>query len=323
MNPLLSIVIANYNYGRFLEAAIKSVVEQVIGDEGGGMRDKVELIICDAASTDNSVDIIKKYAAGLPPNTHRSEWQPPSPIPDSSSLIPHPPSLITWWCSEKDKGQSDAFNKGFAHARGRLGCWVNADDLLLPGTIKAVIDYVELHPEVEWITGGTIYFDENLKIWRARIGTGITKRMHKWVDATVIGGPSSFFSIERLRRVGGFDISLHYTMDGDLWNKFFVSGMQMVHLPRYFWGFRAHDASKTSHAFSGAQTQAFHDEDKRVFRRKNYSPMETRIRVLGLKIHKILTGCALRSYLDTKKFRGRNVIDEFGSKERSICGQHE
>ena len=290
MPPLLSIIIANYNYGRFLEAAIRSIVEQ------DGF-DKCELIIVDGGSTDNSVEIIQKYANGLPPNT---------------SLTTNHQALntkISWWCSEKDKGQSDAFNKGFSHARGRLGCWVNADDLLLPGTIKAVIDYVKLYPEVEWITGGTIYFDENLRVWRARIGTSITKWMHKWVDATVIGGPSSFFSIERLRRVGGFNINLHYTMDGDLWNKFFASGMQMVHLPRYFWGFRAHDASKTSHAFSGTQTQAFHDEDKHVFRRKNYSAVETRFRVLGLKIHKILTGSALRSYLDTIKFCGRNVMD--------------
>ena len=65
--PLLSIVIANYNYGRFLEDAIKSVIAQEVGD-------KVELIICDAASTDNSVEIIKKYADGLPPNTPYEEW---------------------------------------------------------------------------------------------------------------------------------------------------------------------------------------------------------------------------------------------------------
>ena len=68
MKPLLSIVIANYNYGRFLEEALQSVIAQ-------GMPDQIELIICDAASTDNSVDIIKKYANGLPPNTLRSNLE--------------------------------------------------------------------------------------------------------------------------------------------------------------------------------------------------------------------------------------------------------
>ena len=90
MEPILSIVIANYNYGRFLEDAVRSVLLQNMGD-------KVELIICDAASTDNSVDIIKKYAGGLPPNILRSEWSgPDSKLQTSNS------KLITWWCSEKD-----------------------------------------------------------------------------------------------------------------------------------------------------------------------------------------------------------------------------
>jgi len=292
VEPILSIIIANYNYGRFLEAAIKSVVEQ----EGF---DQCELIVVDGGSTDNSVGVIKKYANGLPPNT---------PLTTNNQPLT---TKISWWCSEKDKGQSDAFNKGFAHARGRLGCWVNADDLLLPGTIKAVIDYVKLHPGVEWITGGTIYFDEHLKIWRARIGTGITKRMHKWVDATVIGGPSSFFSIERLRRVGGFDIKLHYTMDGDLWNKFFASGMKMVHLPMYFWGFRSHSASKTSHAFHDVQSAAFHNEHKMAYKRVKYSAFGERVRIWRLRFHKILSGCVFRSYLDTRRYFGKNIHAEF------------
>ena len=67
MQPLFSIVIANYNFGRFLGDAIESVIAQDMGDA-------VELIICDAASTDNSVEVIKKYACGLPPNTPYDEW---------------------------------------------------------------------------------------------------------------------------------------------------------------------------------------------------------------------------------------------------------
>lgn len=297
MKPLLSIVIANYNYGRFLEDAIKSVVEQ------NGF-DQCELIVVDGGSIDNSVEIIKKYAAGLPPNTHRSEWEPPSPIPDS-------PSLISWWCSEKDKGQSDAFNKGFAHARGRLGCWVNADDLLLPGTLRAVLNYIERNPEVEWITGGTIYFNKDFMIWRARIGTSITRGMHRWVDATVIGGPSSFFSIERLKEVGGFNVALHYTMDGDLWNKFFASGMKMVHFPMYFWGFRSHSASKTSHAFHEVQSEAFHNEHKMAYKRVKYSAFGEHVRVWRLRMHKILSGCVFRSYFDTRRYFGKNIHAEF------------
>ena len=302
MNPLLSIVIANYNYGRFLEAAIKSVVEQVIGDEGGGMRDKVELIICDAASTDNSVDIIKKYAAGLPPNTHRSEWNSPSSIPDSSSPIPHPSSLITWWCSEKDKGQSDAFNKGFAHARGRLGCWVNADDLLLPGTIKAVIDYMTAHPKCEWITGGMVFFDSDEKVMWMRLGMQPWSRMWRWMPGWCIGGPSSFFSIEKLRMVGGFDLERYYSMDIDLWYKLFRYGLRPHHINRYFWGFRAHDASKTAHTLKASMGEAMQREKLRLFEVYGLSAWKIKIGSFALKLSGVLGGSLVRSYWDSWRY---------------------
>lgn len=271
MIPIVSIVIVNYNYGRFLEDAILSVVRQ------DGF-DKAELIIVDGGSSDNSVEIIKKYE-----------------------------DKISWWVSEKDRGQSDAFNKGFAHARGKLGCWVNADDLLLPGTLRAVLDHLGAHPECEWITGGVVFFGDQMKIWKMRIGTWITKRMHRWVDPTVIGGPSSFFSLKRLRDVGGFNVQLRYTMDGDLWNKFFAAGMRMVHLPRYFWGFRMHEASKTAHSLTGNRSAAFQNEDNLVFSRGPFTSLQLWLSSHGLGPWKLMNGSILRSYFDTIRMRGKDV----------------
>ena len=144
--PLFSIVIANYNFGRFLEDAIRSVIAQDMGEQ-------VELIICDAASTDNSVEIIKKYAQGLPPNTLRSEWNNPS----SESKL-NDVNLITWWCSEKDGGQSAAFNKGFAHARGRFLTWLNADDLLLPDSLRSIADAIHDNPTCQWFVGNPVWW---------------------------------------------------------------------------------------------------------------------------------------------------------------------
>ena len=293
MNPLLSIVIANYNYGHFLEAAIKSVVEQVIGDEGGGMRDKVELIICDAASTDNSVDIIKKYAAGLPPNTHRSEWQPPSPIPDSSSLIPHPPSLITWWCSEKDKGQSDAFNKGFAHARGKYLTWLNADDIMPAGCLKTIIREFERHPDCEWFTGNFYRFTEDGKVIEVAWGP---HSLPKWLQTNgqplAIYGPATFFTKDLFDHVGGMKLYQNFMMDTDLWMRFIVNGTKQRRINCFCWAFRMHEASKTAefgeHKLPPEQRAKFEAERKRAYEETGYR--ENRLNRRWIQLWRILDG---------------------------------
>lgn len=271
--PLLSIVIANYNYGRFLEAAIKSVVEQ------DGF-DKCELIIVDGGSTDNSVEIIKKYE-----------------------------DKIAWWVSEKDKGQSDAFNKGFAHARGKLGCWVNADDLLLPGTIKSVIGYISTHKECEWISGGMVFLDSEEKVMWMRLGMQPWSRKWKWMPGWCIGGPSSFFSIERLHRVGGFDVNRYYSMDIDLWYKFFQSGMHLHHIRRYFWGFRAHEDSKTSYTLTSAMNKSMLREKESIMQIYGLSVRRIKIGSLFLKGLGFLSGSMIKSYIDSWRYKGNSVED--------------
>lgn len=210
MEPLISIVIANYNYGRFLEEAIQSVLSQ-------GMGDKVELIICDAASTDNSVEIIKKY-----------ERQ------------------IAWWCSEKDKGQSDAFNKGFSHANGRFLTWLNADDILLPGALKAIEREIIRHPKGRWFVGGSVWGDANFKLQRCFRAHRFS-RMRADTGSLMVGGPSSFFEKSLWEEVGRIDAELHFVMDIDLWYKFYkMAGEIYYRTTNYVWAFRIHEDSKMS-----------------------------------------------------------------------------
>lgn len=212
MNPMLSIVIANYNYGRFLEDAIRSVFLQDMGD-------KVELIICDAASTDNSVDIIKKYE-----------------------------SKIAWWCSEKDGGQSAAFNKGFSHARGKYLTWLNADDVLVAGCLKKVITEMERHPDCEWFTGNFFRFLESDKtIMQIGWGPHIYPRwMQTRRSPLVIFGPTTFFSRKIYEQVGRINESMHFCMDNDLWYRFVQAGVKQRRIRCFCWAFRMHEASKTA-----------------------------------------------------------------------------
>lgn len=237
VKPFFSIVIANYNYGRFLDDAIRSVIAQDVGGE-------VELIICDAASTDNSVEIIKKYANGLPPNTSYEEWISHA---DSQFTIQHP-QLLTWWCSESDGGQSDAFNKGFSHARGRFLTWLNADDILTPFALQHVLEVARKYPECEWICGSSVYADASLRIVKCFCAHrfSIIRARYGFLS---VWGPSSFFTKRLLNKAGGIDCKLHYLMDIDLWHRFYLYGRAKYKrtLGNLF-AYRQHDESKMSGA---------------------------------------------------------------------------
>lgn len=243
--PLLSIVVANYNYGRFLDDAIRSVINQDMGD-------RVELIICDAASVDNSVEIIQKYACGLPAKTQRSE----STVRNANSQSVD--SLISWWCSEKDGGQSAAFNKGFSHANGKFLTWLNADDILLPGSLAKFQKAVEDNPECEWFVGGGMWLNSDMRILQMRRGCSFSVIRANRASLSA-WGPSSFFTRRLFKSVGGVDERFHYMMDTDLWLRFYHNEhAKYKPFGDYAWGFRFHEDAKTSgHNFA---TSATNDE---------------------------------------------------------------
>ncbi len=224
--PLISIVIANYNFGRFLGDAIESVIAQ-------GMGDQVELIVCDAASTDNSVEVIRKYE-----------------------------KYISWWCSEKDGGQSAAFNKGFAHAHGRFLTWLNADDIMTSGALKAIAKEIVCHPDCEWFIGSSLYADADLRITRCFCAHRFSRIKAGWYCISA-GGPSSFFTKRLLDKVGGVDESLHYVMDTDLWYKFYrIGGVRYRRTTHNIFAYRQHEASKMSGADHNLTARALENRRK-------------------------------------------------------------
>ena len=145
---------------------------------------------------------------------------------------------------ETDLGQSDALNKGFAKAKGEWLFWLNADDVLLPGSLKRALDRINKIDRINWIAGDTVYIDEKGIVkdvrtdakWRSWFG----KKLSVWT-----GGPSAFFRRELWEKRGGFDVGLKYAMDIDLWTRWAKAGERFVGLGDYVWGFRVHGGSQT------------------------------------------------------------------------------
>jgi glycosyltransferase involved in cell wall biosynthesis len=120
---LVSIVTPSYNQARYLEETINSVLEQDY--------EPIEYIVVDGGSKDGSVDIIRRYE-----------------------------DRLAWWVSERDGGQPQGLNKGFASARGELLGFVNSDDTLLAGAVSRLVRELERDPEALVAYGDAIYVDE-------------------------------------------------------------------------------------------------------------------------------------------------------------------
>jgi len=204
--PLVSIVTPSYNQARFLEFTIRSVLEQDYPN--------IEYIVVDGGSTDGSVDIIRRYE-----------------------------DRLAWWVSERDHGQTDAINKGFAHAKGEILAWLNSDDLYQAGTVAEAVASLRNRPEVGLIYGDANYIDENGRvIGRFPAAQTDYKRLRR--GYVHIPQQSAFFRAALWREVGPLDPSFYFAMDYDLWVR--LACKAPVFYSRRLWAnFRLHASGKS------------------------------------------------------------------------------
>ena len=181
--PKISIVTPSYNQGGVLERTIRSVLMQGYPN--------LEYIVIDGGSTDNSVEIVKKY----------ERW-------------------LTYWVSEKDHGQSHAINKGFEKATGELLGWINSDDWY---TEQALFKFAAAYLEdrsVGAISGQGHVVNTNNVITHIPQLVQINKdNLLEWANGGDFMQPSCLFTREAWQNCGPLDEGLNYSLDVDLWLK--------------------------------------------------------------------------------------------------------
>ena len=201
----ISIVTPTFNQGEFIEQTILSVINQTY--------ENWEYIIIDGGSTDNTIDIIRKYEKHL-----------------------------KYWISEKDRGQANAINKGLLHCDGEIFNWLNSDDYLEKDALKIInekfvnnIDVLAAGVNVFSESASNISFNkklsaENLLIWRN--GTNFIQ-------------PGVWLRMENIMKVGGIDELFHYSFDWDLYIRYLNKYPKVREIHEIIVNFRLHESSKT------------------------------------------------------------------------------
>lgn len=176
--PRVTIITPSYNQAAFLEQTILSVLSQDYPN--------LEYWIFDGGSTDGSVEIIQRYAGRL-----------------------------AGWVSEKDRGQADAINKGFARATGEIVGWLNSDDVYLPGAIRSAVQAMQACPDCGLVFSDAVSINgagEPINVM-AFGDWGLEDLM----QFSIICQPAVFMRRAVLEQAGYLDLSYHYMLDHHLW----------------------------------------------------------------------------------------------------------
>jgi len=206
-NPKFSVITPSFNQAMFIEQAVQSVMAQSYTD--------FEHIVIDGASSDHTVEILKKY--------------------------PH-----LKWTSEKDNGQTEAINKGFRQAKGDIIALLNSDDLYTPEAFRIVAEYFDAHPEVKAVIGDCLFmYPDSTRNFRVRNRNltfeDILQYWDMWIPPTQ---PSIFFKRDLLDEFGLWDETLHRAMDYEYWLR--ISGKYPLHyIPELLSVYRFHESSKS------------------------------------------------------------------------------
>jgi glycosyltransferase involved in cell wall biosynthesis len=205
--PRISIVTPSYNQGQFLDKTIQSVLTQDYPN--------VEYIVIDGGSTDSSVEIIHKYA-----------------------------DRLAYWVSEKDKGQSDAINKGFRRATGTILAWLNSDDLYCPGALSRAAQFFRGHPACGAVIGDLGFIDNDGRAMYVKKAVPVNFRRTLY-SGCAVPEPAAFYTRGAWEATGDLDVGLHYLLDYEYFLRMQARGVRFGLVKAPLAQFRLHADSKT------------------------------------------------------------------------------
>lgn len=233
---LVSIITPSYNQAAYLEQTLLSVLNQ---DHA-----PIEYIVVDGASKDASVEIIKKYS-----------------------------DRLAYWVSEKDGGQAEAINKGFARATGEIIAWLNSDDYYLPGAVSAAVKMFEANPEMVLVYGNMLAVDEYGKTFNTLTYKQLT--LEDLLCFQIIGQPAVFMRRSALQKTDGLDSTFHFLLDHFLWIQLAQHG-KILHADQTWAAARYHAEAKNRAKAAEFGREAFRILEA-VAQDKNLAPVLSKV----------------------------------------------
>lgn len=289
--PTVSVVIPCYNYGHFLEQAVRSALAQ--------QRVEVDVLIVDDASPDGSAAVARRIAAADP----------------RVAVLVH----------ETNKGHIRTYNDGLEKASGDYVVLLSADDLLSRDALTRAISLMEHHPRVGFVYGYARSFDGAPPSEPGRQRSWTIWPGHQWLEVSArrgrnfISSPEVVMRREAFRDSQGYDARLPHSGDLDMWLRTAVAwDVGRVNGPVQAW-YRVHDANMHLTTYSGWITDL-------EARRKTFdllfeerAPEVPEVRRIRPMVRRALAREAVRRALDADlEGLGTDVVADYLSFARGI-----